>query len=262
MNRLSQKGFSLVGVLLIVVSLTAMGFAGNYVYSKNKDYREASSRKAADDLPAEQQEEQKVVIKGVEIENVNYYRINLVTGRSYYGKIAGLDNDFFMLSPVFYNDTKGGIATLIPLGSELHKPEPAMYVNELNVQSISEVVEGSSVNSEMIELENDIAVVKLNDPGALEAQIRDDLLQALFFEDGTVYFTNAISIASPELSFNEANTYYLVNSGSEQTQISLSKAEISELKSYKTADVLFWENLNPSGQVSVAISEYLKNPPR
>jgi hypothetical protein len=102
--------------------------------------------------------------------------------------------------------------------------------------------------------------------------IKKDKYQAVFLNNGQVYFGNIKELNSKYVSLQ--NIYYLQTSGTDSTQnnaaasgnVSLVKLGCELHSPYdrmliNSDQVLFWENLQDSGQVVKAIAQYKKDNP-
>lgn len=99
--------------------------------------------------------------------------------------------------------------------------------------------------------------------------VRKDKYQAVFLNNGQVYFGNIASLSSKFIDLN--HIYYLQssNSGSDQNSSTPSNVSLIKLGCELHApydemvinrdQVLFWENLQDGGQVVKAINQYKQN---
>ncbi|HSH18661.1 MAG TPA: hypothetical protein VK978_04725 [Candidatus Saccharimonadales bacterium] len=96
--------------------------------------------------------------------------------------------------------------------------------------------------------------------------------QAVFLNNGQVYFGNISSISDRNLRLN--NIYYLQTSGGDNAQAANANANVSLVKlgcelhgpydqmNINNSQVLFWENLQDNSQVVKAIAQYKKDNPK
>lgn len=109
-------------------------------------------------------------------------------------------------------------------------------------------------------------------PASQEKFINGTELQAVFLNNGQVYFGNVNSINQDYVTLT--NVYYLQNSSTNQTsQNAASNQNVSLVKLgcelhapedkmiINTSQVTFWENLKGSGQVAQAVDKYKKTNP-
>ncbi len=109
-------------IVLIIVVFAGIGFFGYkyYLESKNSPYREA---------------------------------VFLDNGQVYFGRIERIDQQFMKLSDVYYlktddlqsSDPEKKIV-LVKMGSELHGPEDAMYINRSQVLFYQKIQDASKIN--------------------------------------------------------------------------------------------------------------------
>jgi hypothetical protein len=106
--------------------------------------------------------------------------------------------------------------------------------------------------------------------------VNKDKFQAVFLNNGQVYFGNILTLNNRTVKLQ--NIYYLQTSGSgtatDTTQSSTSPSNVSlvklgcelhapyDLMVINRDQVLFWENLQDSGQVAKAIAQYKKDNPK
>lgn len=258
-----QNGFGAVGLLLVIVIVLGIGGAG-YTYVK----RSAGAHDSTTKMPSsggkattsQAAPSEKAKVKGIDIAADTYYAVtldasNLATGNQYYGKIQAINNEYVKLSPVYYQNSGG---TLVLLGNELHAPDPAMYVHQSSITGINQLDTSDPHYTAIIASQKStpVGVVKDAYPSATPNRYIDtQRYQAVFFADGNVYFGKLASVTQAPLFKSPAQVFTLQSSGQ---QVSLIKADSTKVSGYQSSQIVFWENLRSDGQVSKALTEYLK----
>lgn len=197
---------------------------------------------------------QTATILGEQILPHLFYTIELKDDSIYYGQIQKINESHFRLSPVYY--AQG--STITVLGNELHGPENAMYVRVDSVSGLRQL--GPSEVLSAIEVhysENTPVVIEDAYPSQnIEDYVKSDAYQALFMNDGTVYFARILQFDPLTLKAQAYNLRADTTENTTSPNISLQKTEASLVEELQDSNVLFWENLKPEGQVSTAISQY------
>lgn len=115
------------------------------------------------------------------------------------------------------------------------------------------------------------AAISMADSKSEEKFVDGSKMQAVFLNNGQVYFGNITELNSDYL--NLANIYYLrvnqqVQPGKEASQNDVSLVKLGcelhgpqDLMTVNREQVTFWENLKDDGQVAKAVAEYVKQNP-
>jgi hypothetical protein len=117
-----------------------------------------------------------------------------------------------------------------------------------------------------------IALIITNSPKPESSYIDKNKLQAVFLNTGQVYFGNITSLNSKY--FVVDHIYYLQTSGGSSSAASTANTSVSLVKLgcelhrpddqmvINRAQVTFWENLEPAGQVATAVQNFVKANPQ
>lgn len=147
-------------------------------------------------------------------------------------------------------------------GGKLNKIKGAKWLN------ISWIALLFSVTVVIVAL---LAAITLSEAKNEEKFVDKDKMQAVFLNNGQVYFGNITELNSSYL--NMSNIYYLrvnqqVQPGQQATQNDVSLVKLGcelhgpvDLMTVNRDQVTFWENLKEDGQVAKAVAEYVKQNP-
>ncbi|HET9173996.1 MAG TPA: hypothetical protein VFN56_01800 [Candidatus Saccharimonadales bacterium] len=248
---------SLLKAAIIVVGIAAIagGAALVRAASTTKSGQHTLSTAAAQTASAHVA----TTIKGVPIESTSYYAVSLTSTdpsaiKQYYGKLQAIGTSYLRLTPAYYSDASG---KLVLLGSELHAPEPVMYIHADKVASLAKLAPSGTQYQAIQSFQKTTPIPIVHDATAAEtidAYVKPAQYQAVFFDNGTVFFGALHSATSSQLFTNSSQVFAFQESNH---QVNLVKVPVSALASYNTGHIIFWENLANSGKVSTAITTYL-----
>ncbi len=267
----NQKGFGLIETFIILAIILSISSIGWFVYNngsiKAKTTASVSSHASASKISnsaSTVKTAQPVTIKGTPIQKSDYYSVtltgsNLSTGNVYYGKVQKINDSYIRLTPAYYATSSG---TIVLLGKELHAPESAMYINLASVATVTPLASTDKIYSAIIASNKATPAPTVSDayPSAsIDKYIKTGQYQAVFFNDGTVYFAKLQSITTDPLF--SASTVVFTLKSSANNSVSLMKVDPAQVATHKSSQVIYWNNLVMSGQVSAAISTFLRNNP-
>lgn len=273
--KTNQKGFGLIETLIILVIITSIAGIGWFVYDngsiKSRTTASASKTALASSTPTKVsstasnlQTAQPVTIKGTTIQRSDYYSVTLtgnnsLTGNVYYGKVQKINDNYIRLTPAYYVTSSN---TLMLLGKELHAPEPIMYINLSSVAEVTQLTSTDKIYQAILASDKTNPAPAVTDayPSAsIDKYIKTGQYQVVFFNDGTVYFAKLQSVTTDPLF--SANTVVFTLKAGANNSISLMKVDPAQVATHKSSQVIYWNNLVMSGQVSAAISTFLRNNP-
>lgn len=267
-----ESGFSHIIILLIVLVIGGAGFAGWRVISTKNSQKsvkpgqsEASELKAGESDAVSQGMKSVIKVpsdngqsKDVSVNPALFYDVTTADKHRFFGRITKINEEYFRLSDVLYLKNN---SVLTQLGSELHGPEPAMYIQTAKVSQLHELNPSQSEYKTVTEFAGKNTGTKVSDASpssVISEYIKPAQYQAVFFDDGKVYYAKLKSLSGTFLA-ESAKVYVLrTNSapGSAQTDVSLVLTTREEVSKYTKNQLIYWENLRPDSQISTAISQH------